>query len=511
MNTINTEHLRLSKTTEWVKSNPVTVIFLIIIIASALLRFYNLGFQSLWYDEAQGINESHFSLKDMCNSSNQPPLYFLIERGWIAIFGNSEIAVRFPSAIFGIISVISIYFLGKNLVDNNVGLVSAFLLTTSRFAILYSQEARSYSLYMLLSVLSYLYFVNILKKPSLVNFILYLLTNILLGYTHIFGIFIIFSQIVIFAIYLRDNKKLFLKYLIIQLISIISFLPLIWLLGNRVAAVAGGALVWENKPTLYIIGTTLSQFSGFYPVYLPMVLIFAFLIILGVVLVFFKKVKKAKSKKSVGIIQSVMSDIKIKEQKAVIYLLIWMVLPIIISVAVSYIAGPMYEHRYLIGILPAYLLLVAIGITQIHSKVWITIVLLIILIVSSIGLQYYYTNPLKEQWREAVEYIEYHELKQDKIVLSTSYIEVPFDYYYQGVSQIYGPPNTSDLKKPQDFLKDCIDSKSRIWLFMDRSKDTTLLDCLILKYGKDKVSLVKQYTGGIGFILFDPAKNSKLQ
>jgi mannosyltransferase len=509
MNTKKPVHSLLSRITGWVKSNPVSVIFFIIILSSALLRFYNLGFQSLWYDEAQGINECQYSLNDMCNSSNQPPLYFFVERGWIAIFGTSEISVRFPSAIFGIISVISIYFLGKNLVDKNVGLVTAFLLTISRFAIWYSQEARSYSLYMLLSILSYLFFIRIFKKPSLVSFILYLSTNILLGYTHIFGMFIIFSQIVIFAIYLSDNIKikLFSKYLIVQLISIISFLPLIWLLGNRVVAVAGGALVWENKPSLYIIGTTFAQFSGFYPVYLPMVIFFAFFIILGVVLVFYKKAQKAKSKKSVGIIQKVTPDIKITERKVVIYLLIWMVLPIIISVVVSYIAGPMYEHRYLIGILPSYLLLVAIGITQIHSKVWSTIVLIMILIVSGIGLHYNYSNPIKEQWREAVEYIENNELKQDKIVLSTSYIQVPFNYYYQGVSQIYGPPNTSYLKQPQEFLKDCIDSKSRIWLFMDRSQDTMLLDYLISKYGKDKVSVVKQYTGGIGFILFDPVKN----
>src|SRR3989344_4871422 len=48
-----------------------------------------------------------------------------------AIFGASEFAVRFPSAIFGILSVWTTYLLTKKLLGKNVGLLSAFLLAIS--------------------------------------------------------------------------------------------------------------------------------------------------------------------------------------------------------------------------------------------------------------------------------------------------------------------------------------------------------------------------------------------
>ncbi len=49
----------------------------------------------------------------------------------VKIFGATELAIRIPSVIFGSLSIVGVYRIGKNLVAPNVGFLAAFLMTTS--------------------------------------------------------------------------------------------------------------------------------------------------------------------------------------------------------------------------------------------------------------------------------------------------------------------------------------------------------------------------------------------
>ena len=86
------------------------------------------------------------------------------------IFGQSEFSVRFPALIFGVLSIFMIYKLGKALFNPEIGLISALILAVSPFQIHYSQEARPYSLLMLLSLISTYYFVKFIKSKDKENF-----------------------------------------------------------------------------------------------------------------------------------------------------------------------------------------------------------------------------------------------------------------------------------------------------------------------------------------------------
>jgi len=68
--------------------------------------------------------------------------------------------------VAGILSVLYIYKLGKELVDKSTGYIAALLLTVNVFQIEYSQEARSYSLMMLFIVIAYYYLVLFLKNQN---------------------------------------------------------------------------------------------------------------------------------------------------------------------------------------------------------------------------------------------------------------------------------------------------------------------------------------------------------
>lgn len=119
----------------------------LIILSGILLRLPNLN-ESLWYDELfstrnklSGLRElAAFSLWDV-----HPPFYSVLMFLWTGLFGDSEISVRFPPLLFGILTIILIYELARRVADEKVALLAAFLLSFSPVHIWYSQEARSYS------------------------------------------------------------------------------------------------------------------------------------------------------------------------------------------------------------------------------------------------------------------------------------------------------------------------------------------------------------------------------
>jgi 4-amino-4-deoxy-L-arabinose transferase-like glycosyltransferase len=147
---------------------------------------------------------------------------------WERMFGIGEFSGRALSSIFGIIGIIAIYFLGKELFSKEVGIFAAAILSVNSFHLYYSQEVRMYSLLFLLTVLSLLFFVKFVKRPSVKNSLWYGLFTVLLIYTHYFGLFIFASQIIFFIFvsieHLKESK--FVKKFILAISAIIlSYIP----------------------------------------------------------------------------------------------------------------------------------------------------------------------------------------------------------------------------------------------------------------------------------------------
>jgi uncharacterized membrane protein len=162
------------------------VIYLIL-IAAFLLRLLTIN-QSLWLDEAINVNVAtslnpvdlvtKYSLGDF-----HPPLYHVILKLWILVFGNSEFSVRMPSVIFGTVTCLAVYALGKKLFDEKTALVAATLMATAPLAIYYSHEARMYMLAAMLVSISLYFFVSVLKRESILNWVGFIVSTALLLYS----------------------------------------------------------------------------------------------------------------------------------------------------------------------------------------------------------------------------------------------------------------------------------------------------------------------------------------
>ncbi|MBI5711334.1 MAG: glycosyltransferase family 39 protein [Candidatus Eisenbacteria bacterium] len=124
---------------------------------AAVLRLFHLGHQSLWIDEVLTWFSADIGrrlpLEDVLDNVHGP-LHSLVLHGFGAWAGDSEWALRLPSALFGIAMVPALARLAARWLGRETAAPAAWLAAGSPFLVWYSQEARNYTLLMLCVCLS---------------------------------------------------------------------------------------------------------------------------------------------------------------------------------------------------------------------------------------------------------------------------------------------------------------------------------------------------------------------
>jgi len=176
----------------------------LVIILGAALRFYDLGTESYWHDEVIMLHVAGGDPESILVEvqDGRPPVYVLLAHLGMQVFGATEVATRFPSALAGIASIAAMYAVGSQLFGKRVGLLSAFLMAISEFQIRYSQDFRYYSVFVLITLFSFFFFVKALKERRISHFVLHVLANVFLFYTHTFGVFVLVAPNLYFLLQL---------------------------------------------------------------------------------------------------------------------------------------------------------------------------------------------------------------------------------------------------------------------------------------------------------------------
>jgi len=140
------------------RNNTHLLLALTIVIATAL-RLFRLGSQSFWIDEFFTLQNVAVGLDTVTATAltvnNAPPLYFFLVWPFRALLGEAEWVLRLPSAICGILSVPLLFQLTlKWSRCRRTALIAALLLALNPLHLWYSQEARNYTLILLLLLAS---------------------------------------------------------------------------------------------------------------------------------------------------------------------------------------------------------------------------------------------------------------------------------------------------------------------------------------------------------------------
>ncbi|MCC6626023.1 MAG: glycosyltransferase family 39 protein [Chloroflexi bacterium] len=127
----------------------------LIAVLATVIRLVALGTQSFWLDEGVSYITAARPLPALLafvgREDIHPPLYYVLLHGWLA-GGDSEFWLRLLSASVGIAAVVAFGLVGRLLIDARAGLAGAFILAISPLHVWYAQEARMYSLVVLLAL-----------------------------------------------------------------------------------------------------------------------------------------------------------------------------------------------------------------------------------------------------------------------------------------------------------------------------------------------------------------------
>lgn len=390
------------------------ILLLILFLASAL-RFYHIDFQSIWLDEIHTMNEANpkvgfLNLYDIITSGEQmPPFYFYSLYFLFKIFGYTTFVARVYSAIVGVVSVFSIYLLGKEIMNKKTGIIAALLVTVNPFHLYYSQEARPYIFLFLFSALAFCYLIKFLKLPNKRNALYYGFFASLMLCSHFFGLFVLFAQYLILLLFLllsekKDRKQFFINAFISGIVTLVLFIPAIKIFIK----VSEIKVFWIPAPTLDVYTLIFKEFFGNSETILTL-LSFIFL---------FYFIKLSKEKDIPITYDSIIHN------KLIFSFVIFIpttVVILLIPLIRSYLSIPMIISRYFITVLPGIIILISIGICQIKNRIiqfGILAIFVIFSLTDIVVVKNYFTAVSKAQFRESTNFIINNNSKKEPVVSS---------------------------------------------------------------------------------------------
>lgn len=373
-----------------------------ILIFSLALRLVFIN-QSLWLDEsleALALRGHFGSLLSYSLSDFQPPFYHFILLFWTKLAGFSEFVLRLPSLLAGLFTVYFVIKLAELLGNKKVGTIVGFLAATNPLLIYYSQEGRTYAMTTFFVTASFYYFIKLLqsKKRDLPSTIYYLLSTTAFLWTSYLSWFVLLSQV----IYVLWKKRY--SLLIPQLFSALTLIFWIPSLFSSLAIgmgdvtnipgwgrVVGGislkslALTWV-KMNIGRISFENNYFYGF--IVGALALLHAYIL--------------RKSRSSI--------------------LILWILAPVILASFIS-LWVPVYSYTRVLFIVPAYLLLLSLGLSHL-PRFYSSIVLLLNLVFLSI----FWFSPRfhREDWRTLTQYLN---TQAGTVILPSLKQDAPFLYY----------------------------------------------------------------------------------
>ncbi len=415
-----------------IPNKTVLLLLVSILLLASVLRFYGLGKESFWNDELESwLMSSHDDLSTVIDRAAHgdvhPPAYHTLLYFVEKYIGDSESALRFPSAIAGVLSVFVIFLVGTQLYSYKEGLIASAFMAVFWCPIYFSQEARSYSLVLLFTLLATYCWLSLLKslaqrvKPSAYAILGYILTAALCSYLHYFGLYLVGLQALGAMLFFVRRRKAFLYLAIIYFAILLLYSP--WL-PSMYRHMSMGP-IWIKPPNGIIlsVGSYLYFLFNQSPV-LPCLAVGMYLFLL------------------VQSLHNILKSRGCNPSKAVfftpgMFLLLWLIVPFAGVYIKSIISAPVLTDRNLIISLPAAYLLLSRCLTQLPislRKQTVIACVIAALFLSDLTLRMgYYSKPHKQQFREAVGFIvENDHLYEDSMIIGYTHGGTEYlDYYFR--------------------------------------------------------------------------------
>ncbi len=412
-------HIFTPKSASKINRKLTFLVLLVCVLGICLLSYFVFINQSIRLDESQSIWQSSHSLTGLLNTvalDVHVPLYHIILHFWLYYFGDGIAATRILSLLFFIATVPVIFLLARKLLSYRWALFTTVLFSFSPFLNWYGNEARMYTLLLLIASLNQLFFLRILKTNR--GWFWFGLTSVIGVYSHYF---FLFNLAAIGVYYILNRNKFkpgsFKKLIVVAALVLAALGP--WLYYVYSLGSASGTRPNLPTPSTVDFFNVYSQFLfGFQSNYINTIVLSAWPIVMLIAL--------AAVRKSKGVSPEISFMITMSS------------VPIILAYAVSLVVTPFFLSRYMVIATAPLLLVVTYLISRYRKKIALSFAALLIVLTVVTGYIQAVSSatPVKEDYKSAINKINQEITPQDLVVLSAPFTIYPVEYYYRGSAKI---------------------------------------------------------------------------
>ena len=443
-------------------------------IAASVLRFSYLGRKPFWFDECFSVEVARLSWQNLLHllwrREANMSLYYLMLRGWLQ-FGSSPFFVRSLSVIVSLATLPALFWLARKLFDSRVALIAVALISFNAYHIRYAQEARSYSLFVLLATLSSGFFVAAFREPSSRHRRTYILASALAAYAHLYALLMLAAHWLSLrgpcAKRMGGGHGLRRAWIWIGLAA----LPLVIF----AAKTGAGPIRWIQRPSLRDLLEFAEHISG--NAGLPLLLLYAAVCLIAIIPP-----------------QKMMKRFRTEADRAetdwdvwrLRFLLVWLFFPVALTLLLS-LARPLFLGRYFIFCLPALVILAAAGLARLRGIWLIGMTLAAMLLLSLHGAFTYYNHDFdlaRDGSEAAANYVLDHAQPGDVILFHIAETRVPYEFFKSlrasrspsdnaAGPEIIFPRHGDQLdyrdftgKPTSEFVQSLASHQSRMWLVL---------------------------------------------
>ena len=347
-------------------------------------------------------------------------------------------------------------------------LVAALLLALSGFHVWYSTEARMYTLLSFTATLFVLTVILATRHPNRITLGGCAAAGVALLYSHIYGSFI-FATVTLYvcaALLVRASwiKVCWRGWIISQATAVALFLPWAVLLFGRAREVLNG--FWLPEPTPEFLLKQLSNLAGG-KLALAAVGLFAVLSLVNI------PALRSRFRQSYNVAPTSrnaapMSWLRLDWQSGII--LVWLIAPTLIGYVISIASQPIFHGRYLIGALPAGLLLAARGLTLLPPRL-MALALAITMLILLPDLRHNFEKTRPDHRTAMQEFAKRYETSDRVIYVGMA--QIPSRYYFRDhIEKKTKYVNFSDIRT-DEFGDD-----RRLWVIVRKKTGKPLTDFL---------------------------------
>jgi uncharacterized membrane protein len=471
----------------------------VLLLAAFFLRVFRLDLQSATGDDAFSLMIAQHSLGEIVQLARHelhPPLFYFLLHLWQPLAGTSEFAGRYLAASFGLLAAVAVFKLGTALGARALGLAGLLLVALNPFLIDFAQQVRAYPQMVCLLALSAFFQWRILRRPTRLLWLAYVAVTALALYSHLFAAFVLLAEDVVFLLLaLRRRFKDVGAWILSQLALGLAYLP--WLAIDSAALQSYGNDMVRAASLPDMAGALVPTFVSGLGSHASGREISLMLALVAAGLVLWKllpsdkprepaanKLPRPPQRERAGVrephrpqptpLSARQNALGLpwpgyRTPAAVLLLACWLLVPVVAVYAISF-SRPIFFERYMVIIVPAFLLLAAAGALE-FSRVWTPLgpVLLAVLCLPSLAvLPGYYGKVVyasSQDIHDLLGFVQGSSQPGAAFVVNLPPSDPMYQYYAPAEPTFFVPnPSAGQQAAADSQLADILQGHAEVWL-----------------------------------------------